>query len=57
MGRNISTKSPAYPIIIVLVASFAAYFNTLFNGFVYDDIFQVVKNPWITDVKYIPDFF
>jgi protein O-mannosyl-transferase len=57
MGRNISTKSSAYLIIIVLVASFAVYFNTLLNGFVYDDIFQVVKNPWITDVKYIPDFF
>ncbi len=57
MGKNISTRSPVYSIIIVLVAAFAVYFNALFNGFVYDDLFQVVKNPWITDTKYIPDFF
>ncbi|MBI5049032.1 MAG: tetratricopeptide repeat protein [Deltaproteobacteria bacterium] len=46
------TKSVA--IIILLIVSFGVYANTLFNGFVYDDIDQVLKNPWITDVRHIP---
>lgn len=44
-------------IIIILFTSFGVYFNTLSNGFVYDDTFIVVENPWIRDVKYLPDIF
>lgn len=44
-------------IIIILFTSFGVYFNTLSNGFVYDDTFIVVENPWIRDVRYIPDIF
>ncbi len=46
-----------YMIPIILFISFALYFNTLLNEFVIDDIQQVVENPWIKDVKYIPEIF
>ena len=43
-----------YSILIILLTSFAVYFNALFNGFVYDDIAQILQNPWIRDIKHIP---
>lgn len=33
------------------------YFNTLGHGFVYDDHTQIIKNPWIKDIRYIPNVF
>jgi hypothetical protein len=44
-------------ISVILFFSFTVYFNSLFNGFVFDDESQVVNNRWITDLKYIPDIF
>jgi len=44
-------------IIIILITSFAVYFNALFNDFVYDDKLQVLENHWIKDIKYIPESF
>lgn len=44
-------------IAMIVLVSFAAYFNALFNGFVFDDIPQVVENHWIREVKYIPEIF
>ncbi len=44
-------------LVIVILSSFAVYFNSLSNGFVYDDAWQVLKNRWMTDVKYIPEIF
>jgi Flp pilus assembly protein TadD len=46
-----------FPIVIILAALFAVYFNTLFNDFVYDDMTQVLENPWIKDVGFLPDIF
>lgn len=43
--------------VIIISVSLAVYFNALFNGFVYDDNPQVVGNPWIRDIKYLPDIF
>ncbi len=45
------------PILILLLVSFSVFFNALFGDFVYDDILQVVNNPWIRDVRYIPTIF
>jgi Tfp pilus assembly protein PilF len=44
-------------IIAILFASFLVYFNSLYDGFVYDDEFQVVQNHWIRNIKYIPEIF
>ncbi|MBI4843421.1 MAG: tetratricopeptide repeat protein [Nitrospirae bacterium] len=44
-------------VISVIFVSFAVYFNALFNGFVYDDIGQVVENRWLKDIKNIPTIF
>jgi len=44
-------------IATVAAVSFAVYFNTLYNGFVYDDNSQVLRNPWIRDVKHLPEMF
>jgi protein O-mannosyl-transferase len=44
-------------LLAILIAAFAVYANTLFNEFVYDDMMQVLQNPWITDVSFLPDIF
>lgn len=44
-------------IVIVLLVSFASYFNTLFNGFVYDDVQNILQNRWIKDIRYVPQIF
>ena len=36
-------------------AVFALYFNTLHNGFIWDDFSQVQSNIWIRNVKFIPE--
>jgi Tfp pilus assembly protein PilF len=45
------------PIVVIALVSLAVYFNALFNGFVYDDVFQVTENQWITNIHYISDIF
>lgn len=42
---------------IIILFSIAVYFNALFNGFVYDDGYQVLGNPWIKDIRFIPKIF
>jgi Flp pilus assembly protein TadD len=42
-------------IIITVVVSATIYLGTLFNGFVLDDLYQVLDNPWVTDPGRIPD--
>lgn len=44
-------------ILIVFFTALAVYFNTLPNGFVIDDLHQVVENDWIKDVRHIPEIF
>ncbi|MBI5560925.1 MAG: tetratricopeptide repeat protein [Deltaproteobacteria bacterium] len=44
-------------IAIIIAVSIGVYLNTLPNGFVYDDEFQVLKNLWIKDVRYLPEIF
>ena len=39
-------------ILVVLV-----YLPTLFHTFVYDDMEQVLSNPWITDFTHLGDIF
>jgi tetratricopeptide (TPR) repeat protein len=44
-------------MLIIVCLSFAAYFNSLFNGFVHDDTHQILQNPWIKDLTYLPEIF
>ena len=55
--KTISNSALIGQILIILLASSGVYFNTLFNGFVYDDIYQVVNNPWIRDPHTIIKIF
>ncbi len=60
LKKNSPDRSPGAPvshIIAVILVSFAVYFNTLFNGFVFDDVYQVLRNPWIKDIKFLPTIF
>jgi tetratricopeptide (TPR) repeat protein len=45
------------PPLAILAVSFIVYFNALFNGFVYDDMAQVLENPWVRDFRSVPDMF
>jgi tetratricopeptide (TPR) repeat protein len=55
--RNSSRAALLLPIVIIAIIAFAVYSNTLVNEFVYDDSAQVGKNPWIRDIRYLPDIF
>lgn len=44
-------------VAAVFIVSIAVYANTLFNGFVYDDVDQVVANPWIRSGEHIGEIF
>ncbi len=44
-------------ILLLILVSFAVYLNATYNGFVIDDKYQVVENPWIKDIRYIPEIF
>ena len=55
--RHIPTllKSRLFCILILAVSAFAVSSNILANGFVWDDEMLILKNKWITDIRYIPD--
>ncbi len=42
---------------IVFLVTFLVYSVTLTNGFVHDDNYQVIANPWIKDVHYLWKIF
>jgi tetratricopeptide (TPR) repeat protein len=62
MARNhtkllqLASTTPFF-ITTIVGACFLFYGNAIGNGFVYDDIPQVVNNPWIKDFSYIPVIF
>ncbi len=45
------------PIAVLVIVSFAVYFNALFGDFVYDDMVQILGNQWIKDITNIPTIF
>jgi len=50
-------RTTVISIATIIVASAGLYAGTLFNGFVFDDTIQILQNPWIRDVKYVPAIF
>ncbi len=52
-----TTITALTPILVILIVSFAVYFNALFGNFVYDDHQQIVENRWIKDIRNIPVIF
>ena len=46
-----------FPLFIIIAVTLAVYSNTLGNGFAYDDNYQLLGNPWIKDVRFIPEIF
>ncbi len=58
MRKQVSPGTRTFLLVtVVFLLSFGVYFNTLFNGFVMDDHFQVVENSWIKDVRNVPEIF
>jgi len=57
ISENPSRNMRIALIILLIAVAFAAYANTLSNGFVYDDEYQVLKNPWIQDFRFLPAVF
>lgn len=52
-----SQSTPGYAIALVAGTSLLVYLNSLLNGFVFDDVGQVLLNPWIRDFRHLPDIF
>ncbi len=51
-------RSPlAYGSLLVLAVSFLAYANTLDAGFHFDDEHHVLANPFLRDLRYLPQYF
>jgi len=44
-------------IVMIVAACLLVYSNSLFADFVYDDIFQVVENRWLRDLRHLPEVF
>ncbi|HAM52417.1 MAG TPA: hypothetical protein DCP92_17605 [Nitrospiraceae bacterium] len=45
------------PVLVIVLFSFSIYFTALSGDFVYDDMDQILKNPWIRDIRNIPTIF
>jgi len=56
-NNHINGISRLGEVFIVFALSVVVYLNAIPNGFVIDDLSQVVNNQWIRNVKYIPDIF
>jgi tetratricopeptide (TPR) repeat protein len=50
-------KSKYLPLLLIALCTLSVYWNTLHNGFVYDDYLQILGNKWITNTKYFLDIF
>lgn len=57
MGRLNASISRVVLAALAVVITVAVFSPALQNGFVYDDHVQVLKNPWITDIRFIPEIF
>ncbi len=49
---NVSQKKQYFPYLIIVGTGLIVFLNSLFNGFVWDDIYQVVTNPILRTADY-----
>jgi len=58
---TISIKSPDkhiyWHLIFIILVTLTVYYNSVFNGFVYDDKIIVLNNPWIQSLDHVIDIF
>lgn len=57
MSLNAPRTYKPYALLILTVITLAVWSVTLQNGFVYDDNWFLLGNPWIKDIRFIPDIF
>jgi tetratricopeptide (TPR) repeat protein len=55
--RSPESRREAVVCFILFLLAFLPYVNTLFANFVYDDIFQVVGNPYVHSFRYLREIF
>ncbi len=48
---------PLLSVCIILLVTFALYFNALSARFAFDDILNIVENPWIKEIRSLPTMF
>ena len=56
-SRNASSLKRALPMIVLVTCAALPYLNILFNGFVYDDDTQVLKNPYVRSFGHLKEIF
>jgi len=52
-----SIKLGLWAVVVLCLASFLIYTHTISYSFVYDDEFQILRNPWIHDWSQVGRFF
>src|SRR5438477_665565 len=57
LSGDMFALSNSFLISILALCAALPYLNTLRNEFVYDDIVQVLENPYIQSLRYIPQIF
>ena len=57
MTDKIKSYSKYLPFVVLAALGLAIYFNTLFNGYIYDDYQLILDDFRIKDIKYIPQIF
>jgi tetratricopeptide (TPR) repeat protein len=56
-GNSLGWRSDRFLTGFLVLFSLLPYVNTLWNGFVYDDDIQVLKNPYIRDFSHLKAIF
>lgn len=57
LRREVARAPAAYAALAVVLAAFLAYSNSWNAGFHYDDSHHVVGNPYLRDLRYVPQYF
>ena len=57
MNRVLSDKQGSAALVLLILVSAGLYIRTLSHGFVFDDNTIILRNPWITSWRYLPEIF